>query len=200
MELQRETTTDCLADIIHLIHLGGKSGTLTVERSLKTTLEEGFIVFAAGKGIEAKVGQQRGLAAFNYLNMWKTCRFSFIDHAFNEVPTSSQPGQFSLSKQIISPANTSVANILSTDTVTPRSQKSTYGGPAEASARPFRLHLGEIAVQHPEAVRLTRKQRRLLLLVNGRRSVGELAKLTIRSSEETMALLNELERAGFIQW
>jgi hypothetical protein len=78
MQSQRETMTDSLADIINIIHLGGKSGILTVERGEAATLEEGTIVFVDGRAIEAKAGRQNALNAFRYLNTWKTCRFYFI--------------------------------------------------------------------------------------------------------------------------
>jgi hypothetical protein len=38
-----------------------------------------------------------------------------------------------------------------------------------------------------------------LLLIDGRRSAGELAALIGRSPDETMGLLADLEHAGFIQ-
>src|SRR5581483_6823834 len=81
MQPQRETMTDNLADIIHIIHIGCKSGTLTVERGEGTTVEEGFITFVEGRPIDARAGLKNGQTAFNYLNTWQTCRFSFIDHA-----------------------------------------------------------------------------------------------------------------------
>jgi len=200
MELQRETTTDCLADIIHIIYLGGKSGTLTVERMQGKMVEEGFILFAAGKITEAKVGQQSDLAAFNYLNTWKTCRFSFIDQVLNGHSSLAPPLPVPLSRRTIPPVNRLDTKARSPAArATPNSQGSNYEGSLALSARPFRLHLGEIAVQHPETVRLARMQRRLLLLVNGQRSISELARLTMRSPEETMALLSELWRGGFIQ-
>ena len=44
----------------------------------------------------------------------------------------------------------------------------------------------------------SRTHRRLLLLVDGQRSVPELIRLVGRSSEEVFQQLSELERAGFI--
>src|SRR5579884_2665712 len=106
MQPQRETMTDNLADIIHIIHIGCKSGTLTVERGEGKTLEEGFILFSEGRAIEAKVGQQNGMAAFNYLNSWQTCRFSFISQQ-NQINTPSRPTTQPLSPQ---PGNFSSAS------------------------------------------------------------------------------------------
>jgi hypothetical protein len=45
----------------------------------------------------------------------------------------------------------------------------------------------------------SRAHRRIFLLIDGRRSTGELAALMSRTLEETMSLLADLRQAGFIQ-
>lgn len=85
--------TDSLADVIHIIHLGGKGGMLTVESSEDRTLEEGFIAFIDGRVVEARVSQSALLAAFTYLNSWQACRFSFVGHAVNGTSPSLRPTQ-----------------------------------------------------------------------------------------------------------
>jgi hypothetical protein len=203
MQSQRETMTDSLADIINIIHLGGKSGILTVERGEAVTLEEGLIVFADGRAIEAKVGQQRALNAFNYLNTWKTCRFSFIDQYVQDVSMSSQAAQ-------ISPSQRSAPTVTSPLTsgpylntpIPPRlngGEQEYGGGSAGPSTCPFRSQMGEVALQHPERMQISRLQRRLLLLINGQRSLSELARLMVRNPDEIRILLNDLERVGLIQ-
>ena len=64
---------------------------------------------------------------------------------------------------------------------------------------PLRLPRGEEALQYPENIPLPRIHRRLLLLIDGRRSVSELARLMTRDANEVHKLLNDLERAGLIQ-
>jgi Domain of unknown function (DUF4388) len=199
MQSQRETTTDSLADIVNLIHLGGKSGTLTVERGEAVTLEEGLIVFVDGRVIEARVGQQSGLKAFNYLNTWKACRFSFIDHYTQDASMSSHAVQHTLSQRGSPP----VASVSRSTTPLPpqlNNEEREYSGEAAGtSTGPLRSQMGEVALQHPERVQISRLQRRLLLLINGQRSPGELARLMVKSPNEIMMLLNDLERVGLIQ-
>lgn len=198
MQPQRETMTDNLADIIHIIHIGCKSGTLTVERGEGKTLEEGFILFSDGRAIEAKVGQQNGLAAFNYLNLWQTCRFSFISQE-SQIDTLSRPFTQPLSPQ---PGTSSSAN-RQYSSATPPMSRSGPLPPYSSSAGQFRCPLrtpsGEVALQHPENFQLPRMHRRLLLLINGQRNVPELARLMVRNLNEVQALLNDLERSGLVQ-
>jgi hypothetical protein len=203
MQPQRETMTDSLSDIIHVIRLGGKSGTLTVERGEAKTLEEGFIVFADGRILEAKAGQSSGLQAFNYLNTWTLCRFSFLDHAAPDVTMSYQPTSFLPSGEKFSRGDVSVPKrgqfAMPSFTQQDNDMYTDNGGLVTAFLLPSRSRAGEIALQQPERVHISRLQKRLLLLINGQRNLNELARLITRSPEETQVLLEELERAGFVK-
>jgi hypothetical protein len=196
MQPQRETMTDNLADIIHIIHIGCKSGTLTVERGEGKTLEEGFILFSEGRAVEAKIGPQNGLAAFNYLNRWQTCRFSFICQA-SQIDTPSRPSTQPLSPQ---PGNSSSANRQYSNATTSMGRSGPLPPYRESAERyPLRTPSGEVALQHPENFQLPRMHRRLLLLINGQRGAQELARLMVRNLNEVQVLLNDLERNGLIQ-
>src|SRR5579859_4664629 len=194
MHSHRETMTDSLADIIHVIHLGSRSGRLTVERNLDKRVEEGYIVFANGRVMEARVGQYTGPAAYNYFNTWGTCRFSFVSGT-SVPPHSIQSAQ--------SPYGAPAANAFTNTTMSPMQQNGEAGAydqrSASSSLFPLRLQAGEVILMQSGGAQLPRAHRRLLLLINGQRSVSELVRLMGRNLEEMQALLNELERAGFIQ-
>jgi hypothetical protein len=203
MQPQRETMTDSLADIIHIIRLGGKSGTLTVERGEAKTLEEGFIAFADGRILEAKAGQSSGQQAFNYLNTWTACRFSFIDYVAPAGTMSYQPALSPPSEEKFLEKDVSVPKTGQLAT-SPLAQQNNdmyvnNGGLVAAFLLPSRSRAGDVALQRPERVHISRLQKRLLLLINGQRSLSELARLIVRSPEETQILLEELEQAGFIK-
>lgn len=184
MQPQRETMTDSLADIIQLISFGNRNGTLTVERGEGRTLEEGFITFQDGRVVEARVGHYTGAAAFNYLNAWRTCRFSFV----NSIPTANR------SMQPVQQQRTDItSSSLTTKAITQQ------GRAVSPSPYPARLQAGEEALRNQETLQLPRNHRRLLLLVNGQRSISELARLIMRNADEVQSMLNDLERSGFIQ-
>ncbi len=182
MQSQRQTVTDRLADVIHIIHIGGKSGVLTVERGEGRAVEEGFITFANGRVVEARVNTLTGLAAFNYLNIWQTCRFSLLSRSEDEA-LPVYPAQ--LSSHSVDP----VKNV-------PPQYQSDTGMQARA---PMRLQLGEDALQQSGNMQLSRTHRRLLLLIDGHRKESDLVRLMGRSVDEIQELLNALERNGFIQ-
>ena len=203
MQPQRTAITDCLADVIHIIQMGEKSGVLTVERGENRTFEEGFIRFISGRIVEAGTNQQSGMTVFTYLNSWQVCRFSFIAQIPNDVPLSLQSTQ-------PLPANRDLANTIpaantrfSYSTAPMKQDERLYAyrdvqGPL--FSLPLRLQAGEEVLQHPEnTTSLSRSHRHLLMLVNGQRSISELARLISRSIEETQPLLDDLERSNFIQ-
>ena len=175
MQSQRQTMTDRLADVIHIIHIGGKSGVLAVEREPG---EEGFITFVDGRVVEAQVGSQNGLAAFDYLNTWQACRFSLLTHIAHETSTP----------------------IYSTQPLPPITQGNNV--PDETPVvhtAPLRMQSGEEVLQQPGTMQLPRLHRRLLLLIDGQRRHSDLARLMSRSIDEIQELLDDLERSGLIQ-
>lgn len=197
MQPQRTAITDCLADVIHIIQMGEKSGVLTVERGENGTFEEGFIRFIGGRIVEAGTNQQSGMTVFTYLNSWQVCRFSFIVQIPNDVPLPLQSTQ-------PLPANRDLANTRFSYTTAPLKQDDrlyAYGDAVGSRFTiPLRLQAGEEVLQRPEnTAKLSRSHRRLLMLVNGQRSISELARLISRSIEETQPLLDDLERSDFIQ-
>jgi len=189
MQSPRETMTDSLSAIIQIIHLGYQSGTLTVERGEGRTREEGVIVFSNGRVIEARVGQYSGMAAFNILNAWQACRFSFVNGTqtlSQKPPSSPEPVKRTNSSHLPDPQTHSSNNTYYKQSLLP-------------ATLPVRLPSGEAALQHPETFQIPRTHRRLLLLISGQRSVHELARLLVLSPEDTQNLLHDLEQAGLIR-
>jgi hypothetical protein len=192
--------TDNLADIIQLIHLGAKDGTLTVERSTGMVIEEGYIVFVKGTVVEARVGQYSGMAAFNYLNTWRTCRFSFVSGMAIAALPPAEPalpgpanGANGASRAIPPPSERTMTPMIG-------GASNTYAnGSASRHIFPVRLPQGEETLQYLDSTQIPRLHRRLLLLVNGQRSTTELARLMGRSPAEVRVLLDDLEHAGLIR-
>ncbi len=183
MQPQRQTMTDRLADVIHIIQFGSKSGVLTVERGNGSTKEEGYITFVMGRVVEAQVGRYSGPTAFNYLATWQTCLFALVA----EAPRPQLPAP---------KANPS------TRTPFDVRQRTTHEKPQkseERSALPYRLPRGEESIRNPERLPLSRLHRRLLILIDGQRGLDDLARLMARSPNEVQELLNDLVRGGFIR-
>ena len=184
MQSHRETLTDSLTNIIQILQLGYRSGTLTVERNAGQTMEEGYIVFSNGRVVDAWTNRYRGLAAFNYLNTWGSCRFSFINA--NDTRTISSSGPYSSNNGSTPSAAGPLASI-------------DASGRAVHSPFPRLTEAGMAVISDPEAASVQRLHRRLLLLINGQRNLAALARLMARSPGEVQVLLDDLEQAGLIQ-
>jgi hypothetical protein len=184
MQPQRETLTDSLANILQILQLGYRSGTLEVEREAGNTIEEGYIVFVNGRVIDARFHQYRGIEALRALQTWGSCRFAFLD--------ANDPGMMPPPRPSASPSPT---RPLSSGSPAP------MNGQWRTTPAPFprRLPAGDAAIAHPEFAHLQRTQWRLLLLVNGQRHVSELARLLALGPAEVQSLLDTLVREGLIQ-
>jgi hypothetical protein len=80
------------------------------------------------------------------------------------------------------------------------SQLSPIKTPApDLNGAPYRLQEGSAALRYLEKVKLSRAHRRLFLLIDGKRSVPDLAHLMSKVPSEVYRLLYDLERAGLIR-
>lgn len=217
MTRQRETVTDRLANIIQVLHLGRKTGLLTVERGDATVIEEGFILFVNGSITAAGVGQYNGQEALSRLSAWGACRFAFVP-ATGSLPalppgpssSSSPSGPLGRSTQPMpdlkrqeTGAIRSVRPARLVKLPAPAARSNTQVSqpvtPAPVPLTPQRTQPHHEALRLIERAGLSRSHRHLFLLINDRRTTAELAQLTGRTLESLYGLLNDLERAGVIR-
>ncbi|HKV56642.1 MAG TPA: DUF4388 domain-containing protein [Ktedonobacteraceae bacterium] len=196
---QPATSTDRLANVIQVIQLGRKTGTLTAERDSSSGLEHGIIFFVNGQVARARVQQLEGTAAFNRLNTWSACRFTFTPSTSSAttvklptVPSSHIADQTARPRD----SNTMARPGTEDRAMNAGANQSPY---APGARVPFQHRALEEALQIIERANLSRAHRRLYLLIDGHRSSSELARLIGRSVSEIDALLQDLERAGVIR-
>jgi hypothetical protein len=209
MPQQPTTLTDRLANVIQVIQLGRKTGTLTVERNSDTSMERGTIYFVNGLMTQASAHQLSGLAAFQWLNTWSFCRFTFTP-SDSAITTKKLPSL--RPDQLPAPEHESFHD---TDpTLQIQAQVKGYSGSGtednqyrqndlslrkESVRIPRQLRSLEDAVQRIERMKLSRAHRRLFLLIDGHRNTADLARLMGRRQVEVVALLQDLERADVVK-
>ncbi len=205
MAQQRETATDRLVSIIQLIQLGRRTGLLTAKRGEGIILEESTITFVKGQVTQASVGRRNGPEALNWLTSWGSCRFTFISSDPAEDNTAFAPA----------PSNTvdPIVSVETTPSPTPHTpvgqrpsgtlpwsgESGQFSTPQPVYPAPYRILQLEVALRAIDVRGLSRAHRRLLLLVNGERTVPELGRLMGRDEANIAELLRDLEWAAVIQ-
>jgi hypothetical protein len=207
MPQQPTTLTDRLANVIQVIQLGRKTGTLIVERSSGNSLEYGTVGFVNGLMTQASVHELRGLAAFQWLYTWGTCRFTFTPS--DSAATTSK--LHSLRPDLL-PASEHQRFQDTDPTLRIQAQTKAFSGsgndqnhqsnllPHNVSATiPNQVRPWEDAVQRIERMQLSRVHRQLFLLIDGHRTTTDLARLMGRRQVDVDTLLQDLERADVVK-
>jgi hypothetical protein len=197
-----EMEAEALVTIIARIQRARKTGLLVVKRVNKGILEEGAITFVKGQVTGSETGRRRGQDAFNTMSQWKDCRFSFVS-------PNLQDDRSLFSSPSPSPPPPSPPPVIQTSPL--RRPSSSLPKTGEfASVMPDHLqHIPNAAIPAqntlfesalPMIDQLgSRLYRQIFLLIDGRRSVAELTRLTGRSPSEVDKVLRNLERAGIIR-
>jgi hypothetical protein len=190
MAQQREATTERLVGVIASIKLARRSGQLRVRRGEGLTSEEGILIFAMGQVTQANVGRRNGADALNWLSTWGQARYIFLAATSAEEVSI----EFSTPPSATPERNTGVlvARVNTDELETEQPEEAGYEAPHA------RMELGE-ATTHIEGANLSRAHRRLYLLIDGHRSVYELAPLLGKKAEEVRSMLHDLESLRVIQ-
>jgi hypothetical protein len=191
MPPQRGTETEQLFQIIEVIQLGRKTGVLYVERDVQARVETGRLQFNYGQISDARAGQYEelsGVAAMRWLRTWERCRFFFL--AADALPSAkAMPEQ---GTQPLMSVNRKELSPISRESGSPPRPSITRTD-VPRLARPVEQGLALV-----EQAGLSRTYRHLLLLIDGKRSSAELARLTGRKPDDLQLVLNVLARLGII--
>jgi hypothetical protein len=209
MALQNATTTNSLADVIQVIQLGRQSGVLSVERGEGMSFEEGLITFVNGQVVNAKASLFNLQDPLHWLRSWEACRYEFIPMPTSRIPAISPPTRPPMSNQVPDPKmmDTGTHPRIPTSPLresAARRQASSGRIPAivlmPVSLIPHPLQSLQEALRRVEQQGLSRQHRRLVLLVDGQRTIAELVRLIGHTQYEVQKLLMDLEQAGIIQF
>lgn len=194
MAQQREATTDRLIGIIASLKMERKSGQLRVRRGEGLTSEEGILTFLRGQITRASVGRRNGADALNWLSTWGQAHYTFLPSILNdEAPAARSTSPSSSLNGIVTYSDMPTARV-NTDELEPERLS---GINEEVPCSCVELSAATTRIEHAG---LTRAHWRLYLLINGRRSVRELAPLLGKTPEEARSMLNDLEWLDIIKF
>ncbi|HEY1352067.1 MAG TPA: DUF4388 domain-containing protein [Ktedonobacteraceae bacterium] len=197
MAQQREATTDRLVGIITQIKMERKSGQLRVKRGEGMTQEEGLLTFAQGQVTQASIGRRSGAEAVNWLSTWGHARYLFLSaNGDMQAPLAPISLAYAPGGPFTNPALLTAR--VNTDRLDTESLKLTPPPLLTEEIPHLRIQLSEVSGQI-ERAGLSRAHRRLSLLIDGHRSVHELAPLIGRGADEVRSMLHDLEWLGILQ-
>lgn len=203
------TTVDSLVTIIQTLSNGGMSGHLIAKRNnAMGSSEEGEIFFVRGGIVEAKTGYRRGVDALIWMSSWEDCTFSFQPSKESEhVPVLSPDILKHETKAPIMSNTPERKHIPSVRKIVGEKDKKKLVDtdalivppkPLSREVVPSRTEAYDQALQLMRVAEYSRIHHHMFLLVDGRRSVAELIRITGRREDDVARFLRDLERLHII--
>jgi len=198
--MTRGAPTNNLAEVIQVLQMAHKTGTLLINRDgINNQIERGTIIYRGGQIIDATVGQYGGNEALQILYTWRNCYFTFqapdsTNQAFTQMSPENSPAIRRRSGPLGNPgmrgsgmhSSPGLNNTVPPDT--------------GVSKAPQRIREVTEVLPYFDRLGLTRMHRQLFLLIDGRRTVPDFILLMGHRIEEVNTLLSDLIRAGLIRW
>ena len=194
---------ESLDNVLELARLRRQSGMVTIEHTQGGKVDEGEVFFQAGQPIYARVGQLVGQNALNWLLQWRNINYTMAtDKSIQSIATTA-----------VSNENSSAPLPSSTPKYSPPNRSNStvsvgaYAGVDRRESPINNTYTPGIEWLVPQkrgierevlALPLTRRQRFVYFLVDGRRTVSDLSRCTGKSIQEIELLLSELQGQGLV--
>ena len=205
----RDNLAEALNDVLELVRMRRQTGLLSIERLHEGRYEEGEVYVQFGQPVYAQTGSLTGQEALTKLLGWRQIYFAFLPDAVRVTTNGSSMARTNGSgaapavRTLTSPGLPSVGGNGFSQT-----RASEESGPLPAQPAPqagtTTPGLEWIVPRKAGSDRdvmelpLTRPQRSIYLLIDGRRTVADLARCTRKSLQEVERLLSELRERGLI--
>lgn len=207
----RDNAAESLSDVLELIRKRRQSGLLSVERLQGGLFEEGEIYFQTGQLVYARLGQLSSADAITQLLGWRQVYFAFLTD--QSQPSANIPSPVGIRANIavatdpmavsirpsLSNSNSNLSFESSTQNMTPdRFPQSTTPLTGNTPGLEWLVPQKRGNDRDVLSLPLTRPQRSIYLLIDGKRTVSDLSRCTRKSFQEIERLLSELQQRGLI--
>jgi hypothetical protein len=194
---------ESLRDVLELARIRRLNGLMTIEHTQGGKVEEGEVFFQTGQPIQARVGRLVGQDALNWLIRWHNIAYTIgtdeslqsfdatsANNRNNFTPTPSPTPSY-VPTNVIPSTGPVVAQI----EVNGRDSKLiNTSTPGIEWLVPQKRGIEREVLALP----LTRRQRFIYFLVDGRRTVADLARCTGKNTQEIELILSELQEQGLV--
>src|SRR5436305_4299326 len=180
MANDRAMMADNVSNMLELARLRRQSGRLSIEQANNGRIQEGEIHLQAGQPVYARLGQIVGQEALTRLLLWRNVQFTFHLDTPAAAPSA---GAYPLPAQ----SSSEQSNGSGSSRVSPSSPGIEWLVPQKRDTERDVLSLP-----------LTRRQRFIYFLVDGRRSLSDLSRCTGKTIQEIELILSELQAQGLV--
>jgi Domain of unknown function (DUF4388) len=195
----KDIPAETLDTVLEAVRTSGQTGLLRIECVYEGRAQEGEVSVQGGQVVDVHTGPLTGQQALARLLQWRQISFAFFPATGQNAASAAPSPLRTLSTQRFQPARS---------TGSPRA--SGTGGLENQAYQPVPLAEGKrpgleriiprkVGGEHDVmALPLTRPQRAVYLLIDGRRTVTDLSRCLSKRMQEIERLLSELQTFGLI--
>jgi hypothetical protein len=190
-------------NVLELARTRQQSGMVAIEHTQGGKVEAGEVFFQAGQPIYARVGHLVGQDALNWLLKWRNIYYTMgTDESTQTVGTTSASNVNSAdSNPSPLPKYSPLNRSSSTGPVGAHLPVDGRGSPSNNTPTPgieWLVPQKRGIEREVLSLPLTRRQRFIYFLVDGRRTVSDLSRCTGKNIQEIELILNELREQGLV--
>ncbi len=203
-----KSKAESLDEVLELARTRRQSGMLTIQHTQGGRVEEGEVYLQAGQPVYAQVGKLVGQDALNWLLRWRNIYFS-IGPEDTRLPTGAPVAGNSTDAFAVPsfrpapslPQNSQLKRDGYTGPVKERvtgEGSSSPGGSSHTPGVEWLVPQKRGVDRDVLSLPLTRRQRFIYFLVDGRRTISDLSRCTGKNIQEVELILSELQEQGLV--
>lgn len=191
MANDRAMTAESVSSVLDLARMRRQSGRLKIEQMSGGRMQEGEIYLQAGQPVFVRLGQLSGQDALNRLLSWHNVQFTLQLDETGTAPMSLPLGANNGATPTPFPAPPENGRERTTGSDLARVSSS---APGFEWLTPQKRDVGRDVLSLP----LTRRQRFIYFLVDGKRTMSDLSRCTGKNIQEIELILKELQAQGLV--
>jgi Domain of unknown function (DUF4388) len=196
MANDKAVAAESVASVLESARAQRQSGRLLVGQYTGGRLQEGEIYLQEGQPVYARLGSLLGQEALSRLSFWRNVQFTFMPDETNNVATQPGPALDTGGRVASLPARPPAERTPARPAAPPRANQARTDAlfPGLATLTPQKRDTDRDVLSLP----LTRPQRYVYFMVDGRRTIADISRCTGKTVQEIDLILSALQAQGLV--